>query len=321
MLSLPDFRYKQVVVHFAGGKRERLRFRADNLLIQDEDGNTILQHSCHRVFALFIVGEISLTSVVVQKALQFGFSIILMKRNFRVVARINAAADGNTLLRMKQYGISPERKMRIARELIEQKRRNQASLLQGLRYKSDADKAALAFVREIPLEQAQDVRTLMGMEGLASREFFSAYFRPLGWRRREPRCKRDVSNLLLDIGYTYLFNFVESMLLLYGFDTYCGVLHTLFYHRKSLVCDIVEPFRCVIDSRIRKAHNLGQINAEDFVSSKGTFSLPWKNQEKYTRLFLKDILARKEDIFKFCRDYYRWFAQEKDFSAFPKFEI
>lgn len=321
MLSLPDFRYKQVVVHFAGGKRERLRFRADNLLIQDEDGNTILQHSCHRVFALFIVGEISLTSVVVQKALQFGFSIILMKRNFRVVARINAAADGNTLLRMKQYGISPERKMRIACELIEQKRRNQAALLQGLRYKSDADKAALAFVREIPLEQAQDVRTLMGMEGLASREFFSAYFRPLGWRRREPRCKRDVSNLLLDIGYTYLFNFVESMLLLYGFDTYCGVLHTLFYHRKSLICDIVEPFRCVIDLRIRKAHNLGQINAEDFVSSKGTFSLPWKNQEKYTRLFLKDILARKEDIFKFCRDYYRWFAQEKDFSAFPKFEI
>ena len=321
MLSLPDFRYKQVVVHFAGGKRERLRFRADNLLIQDEDGNTILQHSCHRVFALFIVGEISLTSVVVQKALQFGFSIILMKRNFRVVARINAAADGNTLLRMKQYGISPERKVRIARELIEQKRKNQAALLQGLRYKSDADKAALAFVREIPLEQAQDVRTLMGMEGLASREFFSAYFRPLGWRRREPRCKRDVSNLLLDIGYTYLFNFVESMLLLYGFDTYCGVLHTLFYHRKSLVCDIVEPFRCVIDSRIRKAHNLRQINAEDFVSSKGTFSLPWKNQEKYTRLFLKDILARKEDIFKFCRDYYRWFAQEKDFSAFPKFEI
>lgn len=321
MLSLNDFRYKQIVVHFSGGSRERLRFRADNLLIQNADGNTRLQHSCHRIFALFIVGEISLTSIVIQKAVQFGFPVILMKGNFRVVARINAGADGNTLLRKMQYGIEPERGMQIAQELIRQKLKNQATLLRKLRYKSDADDNALAFIEQIRLEDATDIHALMGMEGLASREFFSAYFRPLGWIRREPRSKRDIYNLLLDIGYTYLFNFVESMLLLYGFDTYFGVLHTLFYHRKSLVCDIVEPFRCIIDSRLRKVYNLRQIDVEDFESHRGYFSLPWKNQKKYTQLFFRDILERKEDIFRFCRDYYRWFVQGKDFSAFPKFEI
>ena len=90
------------------------------------------------------------------------------------------------------------------------------------------------------------------------------YFRKLKWERRMPRCKNDIPNLLLDIGYTYLFNFIESLLSIYGFDLYCGVHHTFFYQRKSLVCDLVEPFRCIIDQRIRKAYTLKQVNEDDF---------------------------------------------------------
>lgn len=320
MLSLPDFRYKQIIVHFAGGSKERLRFRVDNIIIEDEDGKILVQHTCHRLFALLIIGEMSLTSVVIQKSAEFGFPIILMKNNLRVVARINSSAEGNTLLRSKQY-TAGARNMAISRLLIRQKISNQIALLSALRHKSEADKNAIDALKEIPVESAEDTYTLMGLEGLASRIFFSAYFRPLNWKRREPRCKCDPANLLLDIGYTYLFNFIDSMLSLYGFDLYCGVHHTFFYHRKSLVCDIVEPFRCIIDLRVRKAHNLGQIDEADFEFRKDHYILPWKNQKKYTRLFLKDILERKEDIFRFCREYYRWFIREKPLVDFPRFEI
>ena len=161
----------------------------------------------------------------------------------------------------------------------------------------------------------------MGLEGNASRVFFAAYFRSLGWTRREPRCKRDVCNLLLDIGYTFVFQFVEALLSLYGFDLYCGVLHTLFYQRKSLVCDIVEPFRAIIDQRLRKAHNLGQIDPGDFFNDHGRYGLKWENQGKYTRLFLKDILERKEEIFKFVQAYYRWFMRGNDNAPFPQFTV
>lgn len=320
MLSFPDFKYKQIIVHFAGGSKERLRFRVDNIILEDEDGKVLVQHSCHRLFALFIIGEITLTSVVIQKSAEFGFPIILMKNNLRVVARINSSAEGNTLLRKKQYSAGT-RNMDIARMLIRQKVSNQISLLSALRHKSEADKSAIDALKAIPLESAEDTYSLMGMEGLASRIFFAEYFRPLAWVRREPRCKRDPANLLLDIGYTYLFNFVDAMLSLYGFDLYCGVHHTFFYHRKSLVCDIVEPFRSIIDLRIRKAHNLGQIDESDFEFKKDHYILPWKNQKKYTRLFLKDILERKEEIFRFCQKYYRWFMREKQLCDFPKFEI
>ena len=171
------------------------------------------------------------------------------------------------------------------------------------------------------LDKAENIHEIMGIEGNASRIFFSAYFRPMNWNRREPRCKRDVYNLLLDIGYTYLFHFIEAMLALYGFDLYCGVLHTFFYQRKSLVCDIVEPFRCIIDRRLRKAYNLGQIHPDDFFVKDNQYCLQWKEQTKYIRLFMKDILEQKEEIFKFCQKYYRWFIKNSDIADFPVYKI
>jgi CRISPR-associated protein Cas1 len=319
-MSWPDFAYKQIVVHQIRSRGEKIRFRADNIVILDADEKVLLQHTCHRLFALFIIGEISMTSVLLRNSIKYGFPIILMNGNLRVVAKFNCGAEGNTLLRRRQYETGA-RSLEIAKELIKQKISNQASLIKGLRRLSVDNIEAISYLMKIDVEYARDVRELMGLEGNASRVFFSSYFSPLGWNRREPRCKRDIYNVLLDIGYTFLFQFVEAMLSLYGFDLYCGVLHTFFYQRKSLVCDIVEPFRCIIDQRIRKAHNLGQIDKGDFFLHNGMYMLEWKSQSKYSRLFLKDILERKEEIFKFCQQYYRWFMKDLPISQFPKFFI
>lgn len=321
MISLPDFRYQQIVVHVAGGSGEKLKFRCDNLVVEDKEGEVVLQHSCHRTFALFVIGEISLTSVLVQKAVQYAFPIVLMNRNLHVTARINSGAEGNTLLRRIQYGQDEAARLDIARELIRQKIANQAALLGRLRHLSREDREAKNWLDAVSISGARNGRELMGMEGNASRTFFSAYFRPLDWIRREPRCKRDIPNLLLDIGYTWLFNFMDALLGLYGFDPYCGVLHTFFYQRKSLVCDMVEPFRCIIDQRLRKAHALRQIHKDDFFVQDGQYRLEWKKQAHYAKLFFKDILQHKEDMFRYCQDFYRWLMRGRTMAEFPKFKI
>ena len=321
MMSLPDFRYKQIVVHIACGRGERLKFRKDNIVIEDRDGNVLVQHSCHRLFALFIIGEISLTSVLVRQCVSFGFPIVLLGHNMRPIANIRCGAEGNTLLRKKQYCIAPEKQLMIAKELVRQKIANQMQLIRDLRYLSEADKSALTMMESFDVEVAGSTKELMGVEGSASRVFFAAYFRQLGWTRREPRCRPDFCNFLLDIGYTYLFQFVAAMLSLYGFDLYCGVLHSFFYQRMSLVCDIVEPFRCIVDRRVRKAHNLGQIKESDFFMYNGRLNLEWEKQAKYVQLFFKDILSEKESIFLFCQRYYRWFAREMPITGFPVFKI
>ena len=320
MMSWPDFAYKQIIVHQIKDRGEKIRFRADNVVILGSEGNVLLQHTCHRLFALFIIGEISMTSVLLRNAVKYGFPIVLMTGSLRVTAKFNCMAEGNTLLRRRQYEVG-ERALVVAKELIRQKIANQMALIKGLRRLSADNIAAIEYLKAIDVDCASNRQELMGLEGNASRVFFSSYFSPLGWTRREPRCKRDIYNVLLDIGYTFVFQFVEAMLSLYGFDLYCGVLHTFFFQRKSLVCDIVEPFRCIIDQRIRKAHNLGQIDEKDFFLRNGMYVLEWRNQDKYARLFLKDILSHKEEIFKYCQQYYRWFMREGDVSTFPIFRI
>lgn len=125
-----------------------------------------------------------------------------------------------------------------------------------------------------------------------------------------PRTKLDITNLLMDIWYSFLYNFIESNLNLYGFDIYKGFYHKLFFERKSLVCDLVEPFRCIIDKQIKKMYNLSQINKDDFILSKGEYKLLLDNRNHYTRLLLNPILEYKEQIFYYVKNYYRAVIKE-----------
>jgi len=95
------------------------------------------------------------------------------------------------------------------------------------------------------------------------------------------------------------------MTTIYGFDPYAGFLHQLFFQRKSLVCDLMEPFRYIIDRRIRKLHDQNQVVPEDFYFQEGKCQIGFEAAKKYTKFFLKDILAEKENIFKWCQEFYR----------------
>lgn len=320
-MSRPDFLYKQIIFYSVMDK-EKLSFRADNLIITDATNRIKLQHSCHKTFALFIIGNITLTNVVLKKSKQFGFPIFLLNCNFKLDAVIGNSAEGNTLLRRKQYGCSPEVPSQISRQLIAQKIRNQAQLLRKLRQPSRRELRTAHVLETLACSLPGEGDKLRGKEGAASRIFFKVYFKNLNWKRRAPRCREDIPNLLLDIGYTYLFNFMECLLALYGFDLYCGVYHTFFYQRKSLVCDLVEPFRCIIDHRLRKAHALKQIAAEDFFYDRDHWELKYNRQMHYVKLFMKDIMEHKEEMFLYVRRYYLWFMREfANESQFPVFKI
>ena len=320
MMSLPDFKYKQCIFYFSSHEKVKLKFKIDNIVIEDENGKTVLQHSCHRLFVLFIIGNVTITNVVLQKAKKFGFPVLLLSHNFRLDGYFNNRAEGNFLLRKKQYN-AEEKNFFIARQLVAQKIKNQIALLKDIRYNTTSEKQSTNRLTLLHPESAKKSKELLGIEGNASKIFFPIYFRKANWTRREPRTKRDINNLLLDIGYTYLFHFIEAMTAIYGFDVYCGVYHTFFYERKSLICDLVEPFRCIIDLRLRKAHNLKQIDENDFFQKNGQFQLSYKKQSIYTTMFLKDILSYKEDIFLYIQNYYRWFMKDKPMEQFPVFQI
>lgn len=170
-------------------------------------------------------------------------------------------------------------------------------------------------------EYSGDVRGLMGLEGNAARIYFDQNFDNVKWNGRRPRVKDNAVNAVLDIGYTLLFNFIDSMLMLYGFDTYRGVLHTEFYLRKSLTCDLVEPFRPLVDWQVRKALNLGQIKEEHFNISNGRYLLDIRYNKDYVKFLMKPIMDRKTDIFLYFQKYYRLFMKDMCAQDMPYFQM
>lgn len=317
MLSLPDFKEKQVVF-IESENQKKIAFRNDNLIIMEE-GKITYQISCHKIFCIYIIGEISITSVLLQKAVYYGICIILLRRNFSVYAVIGAETEGNYILRQKQYSWTDPLQLSI--HIVANKITNQAALLMEKRKKNAEELSAIANLKQLieKAKQAQNSEELLGYEGSASKIFFASYFKPLKWHRRAPRTKYDIANTLLDIGYTYLFNFIEAHLRLYGFDVYYGFYHRLFYQRKSLVCDVQEPFRCIIDKALLKAYNLGQLDEKDFTTKRGIYELKFKEARKYSEIFLKAIMHNKNDIFVYIQSFYR--AIMKENQEYPFFSI
>jgi CRISPR-associated protein Cas1 len=183
----------------------------------------------------------------------------------------------------------------------------------------DSIKKLEIYMNKIP--DAINLQDIMGYEGMASRLFFKYHFETEEWTGRKPRIKCDYINSTLDVGYTVLFAFIEGVLDIYGFDLYCGVMHTLFYMRKSLVCDLMEPFRCIIDAQVKKSIHLQQFQEEDFEVYNNRYELSWKKSPSYVAIFLGAILQYKREIFIYIRQYYRCFMQQKNISDYPVFKF
>ncbi|MDD7403444.1 MAG: CRISPR-associated endonuclease Cas1 [bacterium] len=193
-----------------------------------------------------------------------------------------------------------------------------------MRSKSEDVKECICLIEQYLLRldaENLNLQEILGIEGMASKIYFPRIFNNIQWVGRKPRIKFDYINALLDIGYNVLFNFIDAILQAFGFDVYYGVLHTCFYMRKSLVCDIMEPMRPIIDWQIRKSINLGQFKKEDFVVIKQQYNLEYKKSAQYVRVFFESILSHKEKIFLYVRDYYRCFMKNKQISEYPVFKL
>lgn len=104
-------------------------------------------------------------------------------------------------------------------------------------------------------------------------------------------------------------------------DYFCQSTTFDYNSRKSLVCDLEEPFRPIIDAALIKALNLEQINEKDFWKNQKQFILPWKNAAPYVEIFIKAIMEYKNEIFIYLQSYYRAFVQKKNAEDFPFFDL
>lgn len=229
--------------------------------------------------------------------------------------------EGNTLLHKKQYLYEADE---LAQFIVHNKICNQRQALNQIRKKTQLCKEAITLLDEYieRLETNQmSMESLLGLEGSASRVYFPQMFDIAKWQGRKPRVKFDYINTTLDIGYNLLFNMVDSLLQVFGFDVYYGIYHREFYMRKSLVCDLMEPMRPIIDYRVRTAINLSQCKEEDFQVVQNQYQLSYKKSPAYVEFLMEEILEHKQEMFVFIQSYYRNFMKGSDIDKYPMFLI
>ena len=302
-----------------------LRVNSGELMLEELEGDkkkTLTKFPFQKLLALFIIGHITVTTPLIDKCKKYGVALVVMKPNLRPVFFLANSAEANYLLRKKQFEYSTE-DLSIAKCIVYNKVLNQKAALAKTRkkdsYTVDAIKQCDAALDTLP--DIDEYNQLMGLEGTVAKTYFSAYYQNQNWKGRHPRMKSDVLNVTLDIGYSILFNFMESFIRMFGFDLYVGVYHRLWFKRKSLVCDLMEPFRCIIDHATLLAFNRKQFSEKDFKLIKQEYHLKYENCADYYKVFYDELIAKKMDIFKFVQQYYRCFMGCKSVKEYPIFEF
>ncbi len=320
MFSNKDIEYRGVYVINCINDRD-LRVSSGELLLEDlQEKRVLTKLPFQKILALFIIGYIRITTPLIEKCKKHNVALVVMKPSLRPVFYWANSAEANFLIRQRQYAFD-KNDISIARIVVANKIANQKVLLQKTRKKDDL--TTLAIDKCIEYENAAlhaiEYTELMGIEGRAAKLFFSAYFQDLRWAGRKPRIKSDYINATMDIGYTFLFNFIECFVRMFGFDIYIGIYHRLWFKRKSLICDLMEPFRCIIDRTIRTAINRKQFSENDFERYKGEYRLKLENNKKYSQVFFDSLVPFKSEMFRYIQSYYRCFMGNKDIGMYPKF--
>lgn len=323
MFTHKDIEAKTIFVVNCIDHHRSLRVSAGELVleeVEEEQKKTLTKFPFQKLLALFVVGHITVTTPLIEKCKRYGVALIVMKPTLRPVFYWANEAEANFLLRKRQFDYASD-DLSIAKVIVANKVENQKAALLKTRRKNDL---TLAGIRQCDavlgkVSETVDYDKLMGLEGMASKAFFAAYFEDLGWSGRHPRMKTDVVNVTLDIGYTILFNFMECFIRMFGFDLYVGVYHRLWFKRKSLVCDLMEPFRCIIDHTVLLAFHRKQFHEKDFTLVKHEYKLKYECCADYYRTFYDALIAQKMEFFKYVQQYYRCFMGCKTAPSYPKF--
>ncbi len=226
-----------------------------------KSGDRKVTVSPRKVQTIWLATGVHLSTDAIRLALEHHIDIALLDKHGDPYGRFWHARMGSTttIRRRLLEAAGSEDGARLATEWVQVKIGHQAALLRDLARtrpdRAEALEAASAKVdrlagvvsglRGVPLDELRG--SLMGLEGVAGREYFAALslalperFRFVG-RSRSPA--RDEFNCLLNYAYGVLYGLVERACLLSGLDPAIGLVHTDNYNKPSLVFDLIELFR------------------------------------------------------------------------------
>lgn len=176
-------------------------------------------------------------------------------------------------------------------EIIKNKITNQALLLNKIN--SNNYNLLLSYVNEV-LSGDKTNR-----EGHAAKIYFNSLF-----SKQFVRNKNDNINAALNYGYAILLSNFNKEIISNGYLTELGIHHKNEFNPFNLVCDLMEPFRIVIDNFVYYNQNR-EFNSEYKMDILNIFNAKYKyNNKQYV---LKDIIKMYvKNIFDYLENDYEY---------------
>lgn len=194
-----------------------------------------------------------------------GRSVSWLSGSGRFRAGLIGPTHNNGIVRRAQYRAteSPHRRLSIAVSIVAGKIHNARQVL--LRAARDAKgerqtalrSSAETLARRLDLlAPAANIEQVLGVEGIAARDYFAAMphllVENIGWTvsGRNKRPPTDPLNCLLSFLYGMLRVAVQGALDQVGLDPYIGFLHTVRPGKPALALDLMEEFRPLLVDRL-----------------------------------------------------------------------
>lgn len=271
--------------------------RGESLKITTK-GQEPLEVRIRDISQLAVYGNIQVTTPALRCLCEHGVPVCFFSSGGWFYGMFQGMPHRNILLRRLQYAAAsqPERSLIIARSLVEQKIRNQRTMLR--RNHPHVSIQALKQLRHLCRQAAKaaSLGELLGIEGSAARVYFSHFggmlrqqthgeldFAMAGRNRRPPK---DPVNALLSLVYAILTKELTIILAGIGFDPHCGFYHQPRYGRPSLALDLMEPFRPLLgDSVVLGAINNGAIQPKDFIKRLGAVALTEAGRRRFIQAY------------------------------------
>ncbi|MBE6863399.1 MAG: type II CRISPR-associated endonuclease Cas1 [Ruminococcus flavefaciens] len=140
----------------------------------------------------------------------------------------------------KQIRWSEDVKSYIWSEIIAEKIRKQSEFLEELEKSNEAEMLR-NYIEEL------EIGDVTNREGHAAKVYFNALF-----GKEFTRSQECVTNAALNYGYSIILSYFNREITAHGYVTQLGLFHSNMFNHFNLSCDLMEPFRVIVDRCVVK---------------------------------------------------------------------
>ncbi|MBI4264132.1 MAG: CRISPR-associated endonuclease Cas1 [Acidobacteria bacterium] len=269
--------------------------KSNDVLQVREKGQLVQEVRIREISQVSVFGNVSLTAGAVQALCEAERPIAHFSFGGWFYGLTQGLGLKNVFLRQEQFRRAEDEAfcLRVAREIVASKIRNQRTLLQRNHVEPPA--RAIDALRRLARQalEAGELETLLGLEGTAAHYYFAnlagmlkvdddAEQPAFDFTRRNRRPPRDPVNALLSLGYSMLARDLTITCHAVGFDPFIGFYHQPRFGRPALALDLMEGFRpLIVDSAVITAINTRMVTRDDFMQVGPSVALTPKGRKRF----------------------------------------